>query len=75
MDQISAQWETQYQDEYNVVNWTNLDDVGQPYSCSAWGQQGSVDDNLMTEDPGYTLFNDFNQANGFPSNVFIDHNK
>ena len=73
MDQISAEWEVGYQDEYNVVNWTNLDDVGQPYTCSAWGNQGSVDDNLMTEDPGYTLFNDFNQANGFPSNVFIDH--
>ena len=74
MDQISASWETAYQDEYNVVNWTNLDDVGQPYTCSQWGNQGSLSDNLMTEDPGYNLFNDFNQQNGFPSNVFIDHN-
>ena len=74
MDQISELWETAYQDEYNVVNWTNLDDVGQPYTCSQWGNQGSLSDNLMTEDPGYNLFNDFNQQNGFPSNVFIDHN-
>ena len=74
MDQISAEWETGYQDEYNVVNFTNLDDPGQPYSCSAWGNQGSLDDNLMTEDPGYNLFNDFNSSNGFPSNIFIDHN-
>ena len=74
MDQISALWEMEYQDEYNVVNWTNLDDVGQPYSCAAWGNQGSLSDNLMTEDPGYSLFNDFNSQNGFPSNVFIDHN-
>ena len=71
MDQIAAEWE--YQDEVNVLNFTNLDDVGQPYSCSAWGNQGSLDDNLMTEDPGYTLFNHFNTGNGFPSNVFIDH--
>ena len=74
MDQISETWEYEYQDEYNVLNFTNLDDVGQPYSCAAWGNQGSVDDNLMTEDPGYNTFNDFNQQNGFPSNVFIDHN-
>ena len=74
MDQISAAWEMGYQDEYNVVNFTNLDDVGQPYSCQAWGNQGSLSDNLMTEDPGYNLFNDFNSSNGFPSNVFIDHN-
>ena len=72
MDQISEAWE--YQEEYNVVNWTNLDDVGQPYSCSAWGNQGSVSDNLMTEDPGYNLHTDFNTGNAFPSNVWIDHN-
>jgi len=74
MDNISADWEVQYQDEHNVLNYTNLDDVGQPYSCAAWGNQGSLDDNLMTEDPGYNTFNDFNTANGFPSNIFIDHN-
>ena len=72
MDQISAAWE--YQEEVNVLNFTNLDDPNQPYSCSAWGNQGSLDDNLMTEDGGgYNLFNDFNSSNGFPSNVFIDH--
>ena len=73
MDQISASWE--YQEDYNVLNFTNMDDPGQPYSCSAWGNQGSLSDNLMTEDGnGYSLFNDFNSQNGFPSNVFIDHN-
>ena len=71
MDQISNDWE--YQEDVNVLNFTNLDDVGQPYSCSAWGNQGALNDNLMTEDPGYNLFNDFNSSNGFPSNVFIDH--
>ena len=74
MDQISAAWEMGYQEEYNVVNFTNLDDIGQPYSCYQWGNQGSLNDNLITEDPGYTLFNHFNSQNGFPSNVFIDHN-
>ena len=73
MDNISAQWEVQYQNEVNVLNLTNLDDVNQPYSCAAWGNQGSLDDNLMTEDPGYTFFNHFNSGNAFPSNVFIDH--
>ena len=72
MDQISAEWE--YQDVVNVLNFTNLDDVNQPHSCATWGNQGSLSDNLMTEDPGYGLFNDFNSQNGFPSNVFIDHN-
>ena len=73
MDQISAAWE--YQEDFNVLNFTNLDDVNQPYSCSQWGNQGSLSDNLMTEDGGgYNLFNDFNSSNGFPSNVFIDHN-
>ena len=58
MDQISASWE--YQEDYNVLNFTNLDDPGQPYSCGAWGNQGSLSDNLMTEDGnGYNLFNDF----------------
>ena len=72
MDQISNAWE--YQEDFNVLNFTNLDDVGQPYSCSAWGNQGSLNDNLMTEDGGgYNLFNDFNSSNGFPSNIFIDH--
>ena len=37
-----------YQEEYNVVNFTNLDDIGQPYTCSAWGNQGSLNDNLIT---------------------------
>tara|TARA_B100001123_G_C15230183_1_gene994836 strand:+ start:172 stop:1455 length:1284 start_codon:yes stop_codon:yes gene_type:complete len=74
MDDISEAWEMDHQEDYNVVNFTNLDDVGQPYSCQAWGNQGSLSNNLMTEDPGYNLFNDFNSNSGFPSNVFIDHN-
>ena len=72
MDQISAAWE--YQEDWNVLNFTNLDDPNQPYSCSQWGNQGSLDDNLMTEDGGgYALHNDFGSQNAFPSNVFIDH--
>jgi len=71
MEQVSYN----YADNSHVVWFTELSEPGQPYSCSAWGNQGSLSDNLMTEDGnGYSLFNDFNSQNGFPSNVFIDHN-
>ncbi len=57
-----------------MLNFTNFDDPGQPYSCTAWANAGPYDDNLITEDAGYSLWSDFQSNSGFPSNVFIDHN-
>ena len=58
------------QQDYRVLNFTNLDDPGQPYSCSAWGSAGPFDDNLITNDPGASLINDFH-SNSVNRNIQV----
>ena len=83
MDQINDAWA----DNPFVVNITELNDPGQPYSCSQWGNQYSYTHNssgggsqgnsheapLMVSGPNMGLWSMFNSGSAFPSNVFIDH--
>ena len=55
---------------------TNLDDPGQPYNCTQWGNrhvQWGDEHAVVTNDNGMTIFNWFNSNNGMPSIVYIDH--
>jgi len=64
----------QYSNNENVFIFTSLGDIGQPYSCSQWGNQGATGIPLITDDTGLPLFSQFNTDNLLPSTVFIDHN-
>ena len=60
----------------NVLVFTNLDDIGQPYTCNDWGNRGVQFDGkpLITDDgAGSDLWGKFNTGSAFPSTVYIDH--
>lgn len=60
----------------NVLVFTNLDDIGQPYTCNDWGDRGVQFDGkpLITDDgAGSDLWGKFNTGSAFPSTVYIDH--
>jgi len=68
--------ETWYSSNPNVKIITNLDDIGQPHSCQAWGNQhgnfGAIP--LMTDDGNQdVLWGWFNTGSAFPSTVYLDH--
>ena len=76
MDQIESYWESE--EDLNVLIVTNLDDIGDPYSCSDWGEAGSDSHNLITSDEignseSYDIFNLYNSG-AYQSHIFIDHN-
>lgn len=65
-----------YFENENVLVFTNLDDLNQPYSCMDWGnrgvQLGGIP--LITDDgAGSDLWGKFNSGSAFPSTVYIDH--
>ena len=65
-----------YSSNPNVKIITNLDDIGQPYSCNQWGNEhesfGAIP--LMTDDGNQdVLWGWFNSSSAFPSTVYIDH--
>ena len=65
-----------YSDNPNVKIITNLDDIGQPYSCTQWGNEhedyGVTP--LMTDDGNQdVIWGWFNTGSAFPSTVYIDH--
>ena len=65
-----------FQDNPNVKIITNLDDIGQPYSCSQWGDQHLNFDAipLMTDDGNQDIiWGWFHTGFAFPSTVYIDH--
>ena len=60
----------------NVLIFTNLDDIGQPYSCEDWGDRGVQFGGfpLITDDGvGSDLWGKFNTGSAFPSTAYIDH--
>lgn len=60
----------------NVLVFTNLDDIGQPYTCNDWGDRGVQFGGkpLITDDgAGSDLWGKFNTGSAFPSTVYIDH--
>ena len=68
-----ADVESFYHDHPNVRIFTNLDDIGEPYSCTQWGNFGTPATLVTDDGPGTSLFGKFNTGNAFPSVVFIDH--
>ena len=66
-----ADWYDDYAD--NVVTFTALSDLNQPYSCSAWANLAPDGSGMIVHDQGYGMFNLYNSQSGFPSTVFIDH--
>jgi len=74
LDSYFAQYGDWY-DDYaeNVVTFTALSDLNQPYSCSAWANQAPDGSGMIVDDQGYGMFNLYNSQSGFPSTVFIDH--
>ena len=67
-----------YSENPNVVIMTNLDDIGQPYSCEQWGDRHQ-DFNaevfpLMIDDGTSDNIWPWFHSGGYPSAVFIDHN-
>ena len=66
-----------FHDNPNVKIITNLDDIGQPYSCNQWGNQHLNFDAipLMTDDGNQDIiWGWFHTGFAFPSTVYIDHN-
>ena len=67
-----------YSDNPNVIIFTNLDDIGQPYSCEQWGDHHQ-DFNpdvfpLMTDDGPQDIIWGWLQTGGaFPSTAYLDH--
>ena len=72
-----ANIKNEFIDNPNVLIFTNLDDIGQPYSCNQWGnrhtQYGS-DNPIITNDSGSTIWNWFRTGAYVPSYAWIDHN-
>ena len=65
-----------YYNNNNVLVFTNLDDIGEPYTCNDWGDRGVQFDGkpLITDDGvGSDLWGKFNTGSAFPSTVYIDH--
>ena len=67
-----------YEDNPNVKIITNLDDIGQPYSCQQWGDRHQFYDPdiypLMTDDGNQdVLWSWLNTGGAFPSTAYIDH--
>jgi len=67
-----------YSDNPNVIIFTNLDDIGQPYSCEQWGDhhQDFNEDvfPLMTDDgPQDIIWNWLQTGGAFPSTAYLDH--
>ena len=67
-----------YEDNPNVKIITNLDDIGQPYSCQQWGDRHQFYNPdvfpLMTDDGNQdVLWSLLNTGGAFPSTAYIDH--
>jgi hypothetical protein len=67
-----------YSENPNVVVITNLDDIGQPYSCTQWGDRHLYYNDqiypLMTDDGNQDILWGWLQTGGaFPSTAYIDH--
>ena len=67
-----------YEDNPNVKIITNLDDIGQPYSCQQWGDRHQFYNPdvfpLMTDDGNQdVIWGWLNTGGAFPSTAYIDH--
>ena len=70
IDDLEEYWSDE---NANVRFVTTLSDIGEPYSCIEWGNEGVLGSPLIVEDDG-SLFDWFKDSNGqYPSYVLIDH--
>ena len=68
--------ENWYKENPNVRIFTNLDDIGQPYSCQQWGDRHGDFDSLplMTDDgPQDVIWGWLHTGGAFPSTAYLDH--
>ena len=72
-DELYENWE--HDERVEIIH--ILDDIGDPYSCPQWGNQGSIGIPPILDDGfGYTIFEWFENPGGdYPMIVFIDHAK
>ena len=70
MDTIIEYWEN---NPY-VKHITNLDDLGQPYSCEQWSNLGSISHLIVDDGSNYDLYTMFNYQDAYPTHLLIDHN-
>ena len=76
-----ASLEQQFNDNQNVLILTNLDDIGQPYSCNQWGnrhmQFGAINPIITNDGNNITIMSWFGTFSGnyiyYPSVAFLDH--
>ena len=68
--------EDEWADNSNVVIFTSLSDLNQPYSCAQWGNLGTGShEPLIVQDPSYKFMGWFGccgATEGWPSTVFMD---
>ena len=69
MDGHASDWE----DNENVFFFVGLGDIGQPYSCAQWGNNGINGIPVIVEDTG-TIFGWLHDSwNAYPTYAVIDH--
>ena len=74
-DEIVAHWV----DDERVVIFNLLDDLGQPFSCTMWGDAGIAGSPIIIDDGAGNNANDlglygwFDDVTAYPVNVFLDH--
>ena len=57
----------------DVLIFTNLDDIGQPYSCEDWGEMPNGGSSQIIVDDQPKIFLLFHSGGAFPSTAFINH--
>ena len=68
--------ENWYKENPNVIIMTNLDDIGQPYSCEQWGDRHQDFDAIpiITDDGTQDIIWGWLHTGGaFPSTAYLDH--
>ena len=70
-DEIVAHWA----DDERVAIFNFLDDIGQPFSCDMWGDEGTAQIPVIVDDGAGHTFHDLFELvlDAYPVNVFLDH--
>ena len=77
--QILPNAENFYAANDNTLIFTNLDDIGQPYTCNQWNSFGNSEKIVTDDGSDYDLYLQFGsggsggQAGCYPSLVYLDH--
>ena len=70
-DEIVAHWSN----DESVAIFNFLDDIGQPFSCEMWGDEGTAQIPVIVDDGAGHTFHDLFELvlDAYPVNVFLDH--